>query len=128
MQKKVSLQFEKSEGAPFIADLNPELFEWVIENLVKNALDAFESGKGDIKISLSQNTKYLFIDVTDNGKGIDPKYSKDVFRPGYSTKRRGWGLGLSLSKRIIEEYHKGKIFIKETQLGKGTTFRIRLKQ
>jgi hypothetical protein len=128
MQKKVSIQFEKVEAGPFVADVNPELFEWVLENLVKNALDAFENGKGDIKIILSQNQKYLFIDVADNGKGIDPKYSKDVFRPGYSTKRRGWGLGLSLSKRIIEEYHKGKIFIKETQLGKGTTFRIRLKQ
>ncbi len=128
MQKKVSLQFEKNDHDPFIAELNPELFEWVIENLVKNALDAFETGNGVIKISLSENNKYIFIDIADNGKGIDPKYSKDVFRPGYSTKRRGWGLGLSLSKRIIEEYHKGKIFIKDTQLGKGTTFRIRLKK
>ncbi len=128
MQKKVTLTLEKSDDYPAIVEVNPELFEWVIENLIKNALDAFENSKGDIKIKISQTDKFLNLDINDNGKGIDPKYSKDIFRPGYSTKKRGWGLGLSLSKRIIEEYHKGKIFVKETGIGKGTTFRIRLKK
>lgn len=128
MQKTVSIELIKLSDDPMIAEVNPELFEWVLENLIKNSLDAFDSGKGNINISLSQNEKYIFIDVADNGKGIDPKFAKDIFRPGYSTKKRGWGLGLSLSKRIIEIYHNGKIFIKETHLGKGTTFRIRLKK
>jgi hypothetical protein len=128
MNKKVNITFEKDDTQTYVSYINSELFEWVIENLIKNALDSFESGKGNITISLSYTKKYFFIDIKDDGKGIDNKYSKDIFRPGYSTKKRGWGLGLSLSKRIIEEYHKGKLFIKDTQLGKGTTFRIRLKQ
>jgi len=128
MNKKVSIKIEKDDNQTYVSYINSELFEWVIENLIKNALDSFESGNGNITISLSCNKKYLFIDVKDDGKGIDTKYSKDIFRPGFSTKKRGWGLGLSLSKRIVEEYHKGKIFIKETEIGKGTTFRIKLKQ
>lgn len=104
--------------------VNPELFEWVIENLIKNALDAIENKKGTISFELSETTKTLEIEVADNGKGIDMKKRKDIFRPGYSTKRRGWGMGLSLSKRIVEDYHKGKIFVKNSILGEGTTFKI----
>ena len=106
------------------AELNPELFEWVIENLVKNALDAIDTKQGKISIEVFDNKNTVEVDVCDNGKGIDMKRRKDVFRPGYSTKRRGWGLGLSLSKRIIEEYHNGKIFVKNSTLGEGTTFKI----
>ena len=106
------------------AELNPELFEWVIENLVKNALDAIDSKQGKISIEVFENKNTVEIEVSDNGKGIDMKRRKDVFRPGYSTKRRGWGLGLSLSKRIIEGYHNGKIFVKNSTIGEGTTFKI----
>ena len=107
--------------------INRELFGWVIENLIKNAIDAMEQGRGTISIMLSQKNREIFIDVKDTGKGIDKKQRKDIFRPGYSTKQRGWGLGLSLSKRIIETYHEGKIFVKESKAGKGTTFRIKLR-
>jgi len=106
--------------------LNVELFEWVIENLIKNALDAIERQKGEINFKISEDDKHVFIEVSDNGKGIDLKHRKDVFRPGYSTKRRGWGLGLSLSKRIIEDYHKGKIVVKHSVVNEGTTFQITL--
>lgn len=108
------------------ARINRELFEWVIENLIKNALDAIEDGAGKISFTLSQRGNAVYVDVTDTGKGIDLAYKKDIFRPGFSTKRRGWGLGLSLSKRIIESYHKGKLVVKESRPGKGTTFRIKL--
>jgi signal transduction histidine kinase len=110
------------------ADINPELFEWVIENLVKNALDAIGNSPGKIDISVKENKNNVEIDVSDNGKGIEMKRRKDIFRPGYSTKRRGWGLGLSLSKRIVEVYHKGKIFVKNSVPGEGTTFKIILKK
>lgn len=106
--------------------INRELFTWVIENLIKNALDAIENGSGKIVFSLESRGNAVTIDVSDTGKGIDLKSKQDIFRPGYSTKPRGWGLGLSLSKRIIETYHKGKIFVKESKVGKGTTLRIRL--
>jgi len=106
--------------------INRELFEWVIENLIKNALDAIESDAGKITFYISQRNDSTIIDVKDTGKGIDMKLKKDIFRPGYSTKKRGWGLGLSLSKRIIESYHQGKLFVKESKIGKGTTFRIKL--
>jgi signal transduction histidine kinase len=109
------------------ARVNRELFEWVIENLVKNGLDAMESGSGTITIMINKKGKDIIIDVADTGKGIDTRRRKDVFRPGYTTKERGWGLGLSLSKRIIETYHKGKLALKESRPGKGTTFRIRLR-
>jgi len=110
------------------ARINSELFEWVIENLIKNALDAIDHPEGRIDISFSEHGKYLDVEVKDNGKGIDRNKRKDIFRPGFSTKRRGWGLGLSLSKRIIEEYHKGKISVKHSLIGEGTTFLIRLKK
>ena len=106
------------------AELNPTLFDWVIENLIKNALDAIETKQGKIDIVVKDLKSKVEIDVTDNGKGIEIKRRKDVFRPGYSTKKRGWGLGLSLSKRIIEGYHKGKIFVKNSAPGEGATFKI----
>ncbi len=100
------------------------MFEWVFENLIKNALDAIESKNGLITFEIFDDDKYLYIDVKDNGKGIDLKNRKDIFRPGYSTKKRGWGLGLSLTKRIVEDYHKGKIFVDNSIINEGTTFRI----
>jgi len=107
--------------------LNVPLFEWVIENLCKNAIDAMEA-TGKIDITLTPENKHLLIDVTDTGKGIAKSNFKNVFKPGYTTKARGWGLGLSLVKRIIEENHNGKIFVKASELNKGTTFRIILKK
>jgi hypothetical protein len=104
--------------------VNPDLFEWVIENLIKNALDAIESSEGKIDIRIVKINKLVEIEVEDNGKGIDQNRKKEIFKPGYSTKRRGWGLGLSLSKRIVEDYHRGKIFVKTTALNEGTTFKI----
>lgn len=108
------------------AKINKELFGWVIENLIKNAIDAMETGSGKITFTIESQPDAVLIDVKDTGKGIDLKSKQDIFRPGYTTKQRGWGLGLSLSKRIIESYHKGKIFVKESKVGKGTTFRIKL--
>lgn len=110
------------------AKMNSELFEWVLENLIKNALDAIENKKGKISIDISEGKKNIEIEVSDNGKGIDLRRRKDVFRPGYSTKKRGWGLGLSLSKRIVEGYHGGKIFVKNSTATEGTTFKILLKK
>jgi len=109
------------------AEINSELFGWVIENLIKNALDAIEGTTGKIEIAVKEARKSVEVEVTDSGKGIEMKRRKDVFRPGYSTKKRGWGLGLSLSKRIIEGYHGGKIFVKSSKPGEGTTFKIILK-
>ena len=109
-----------------LARVNRELLEWVFENLVKNAIDAIEMKNGSITFLLEGNKKELRIDVTDTGKGIVAQHRKEVFRPGYSTKERGWGLGLTLSKRIIEMYHKGKLELVESKAGKGTTFRIQL--
>ena len=108
-----------------IVNMNASLFEWVIENLCKNAVDAME-GCGQIVLSLTEEGKHVVIEVTDDGKGIRKKDIKNVFTPGFTTKQRGWGLGLSLAKRIVEEYHKGKIYIKSSEIGKGTTFRIEL--
>jgi len=110
-----------------IVYLNTPLFEWVIENLCKNAIDSMNA-TGKIDIVAIPNSKYLIIDVTDTGKGIAKSNYKTVFKPGYTTKARGWGLGLSLVKRIIEENHDGKIFVKTSEIGKGTTFRIILKR
>jgi len=123
--KTVELKISGDENA--CAEINSELFEWVIENLIKNALDAIEGTSGKIEISVKEFKKRTEIEVTDSGKGIEMKRRKDVFRPGYSTKKRGWGLGLSLSKRIIEGYHGGKIFVKSSMPGEGTTFKIILK-
>lgn len=101
------------------------LFEWVMENLTKNAVDAMQ-GEGAIDVTVSSNANTIFIDVSDTGKGIARKNFKNVFNPGYTTKKRGWGLGLTLVKRIIEEYHGGRIYVKESELGRGTTFRLEL--
>ena len=103
------------------------LFEWVIENICKNAIDSMD-GKGSITISLQHADNHLYIDIADTGKGIDRRNFKRIFTPGYTSKKRGWGLGLSLGKRIIENYHRGKLFVKQSQLGIGSTFRIVLKQ
>ena len=109
------------------AMINGPLFDWVIENLLKNALDAME-GKGNIMVNIKNETGQVIIDITDTGKGISKQNIARVFKPGFTTKKRGWGLGLSLSKRIIEQYHKGDIFVKNSELGKGTTFRVVLKK
>ena len=106
--------------------LNAQLFSWTIENLVKNAIDAMK-GKGDLKLNISQIEKQVFVNITDTGKGIPKQLFSKIFEPGYTTKKRGWGLGLSLAKRIIEDYHKGKIKVIESEIGKGTTIQITLK-
>ena len=124
--KSVELNIEGDENA--YADINPELFEWVIENLIKNSLDAIEERSGIITMNVQSLRNTVEIEFTDSGKGIDINRRKDVFRPGYSTKKRGWGLGLSLSKRIIDGYHGGKIFVKSSAPGEGTTFKILLKR
>ena len=105
--------------------MNASLLEWVIENLCKNAVDAME-GSGRIELTLLDEPERVVIEVEDNGKGIRKKDLKNVFTPGFTTKKRGWGLGLSLAKRIVEEYHKGRIFVKQSEVGRGTTFRIEL--
>ena len=107
--------------------VNASLFEWVVENLCKNAVDAME-GDGTITLKMWNETDRTVIEVTDTGKGIRKKNLRNVFRPGFTTKKRGWGLGLSLAKRIVEEYHKGRIWVKWSEVGVGTTFRIELKK
>ncbi len=112
---------------PITVRMCSPLFEWVIENLCKNAIDAM-NGEGSIALHVAQSDEHVYIDVTDTGKGIHKSHFKSVFSPGFTTKRRGWGLGLSLAKRIIESYHKGRIYVKHSELGKGTTFRIELRK
>jgi signal transduction histidine kinase len=107
--------------------LNLQLYSWVIENLVKNAIDAME-GKGKISLSITENDKNVFILISDNGKGIPKHLQQKIFTPGFTTKKRGWGLGLSLAKRIIEDYHNGKINVHKSEIGKGTSFLISLKK
>ena len=106
---------------------NGPLFDWVIENLLKNALDATEAS-GNILIKIKEESNSVIIEVTDSGKGISKQNLGNIFKPGFTTKKRGWGLGLSLSKRIIEQYHQGQLFVKNSELGKGTTFKIILKK
>jgi signal transduction histidine kinase len=110
--------------------LNGELFEWVIENLLKNAIDAIENRDGIVTVILESDEegKEVHVDISDTGKGIGPRDKRNIFKPGFSTKTRGWGLGLSLAKRIIEDYHGGKLFLKDSRLGEGTTIRIVLKK
>ena len=124
--KQIDFHFEKVNH-PINVNLNIPLYNWVIENIVKNALDAM-SGRGKILITFKESDDIITIFIKDNGKGIPYKLQKKIFYPGFTTKKRGWGLGLSLSKRIIENYHKGKIFIKESEMGVGTTFCISLKK
>lgn len=125
ISNKVELYFNFPPSASFVM-LNEPLFAWVIENLTKNAVDAM-SGQGVITYSIHEKGKYYCLDVADSGKGMPKSKFKSVFMPGYTTKERGWGLGLSLAKRIIETYHGGKIFVKSSEMGKGTTFRVLLK-
>ncbi len=124
--KKVSVNILNKEK--IFVKINRDLFEWVIENLLKNALDAIDKTTGAINFNIMEKGKEVIIDVTDNGKGVDKKFRKDIFRPGFSTKRRGWGLGLSLAQRIINDYHKGKLLLLDTSLDVGTTFRIKLQK
>ena len=124
---RVSFSVNTGGENDIIAMINPPLFDWVIENLLKNALDAMD-GKGAIDINIKNETAQIVIDVKDNGKGISKSNIANVFKPGFTTKQRGWGLGLSLSKRIIDLYHKGELFVKQSEVGKGTTFRIVLKK
>ena len=128
MDRRTSRQVEMIRRLPdheVIVKMNASLFEWVIENLCKNAVDAME-GKGTITLTLVEEDEQIVIEVQDTGKGIRKKDIGDVFTPGFTTKKRGWGLGLSLARRIVEEYHKGRIFVKQSELGKGTTFRIEM--
>lgn len=111
-----------------IVDLNGSLFEWVIENLCKNAVDAMGGEQGIITLKVEESDTWVYLDVSDTGKGIRKHNINNVFRPGFTTKKRGWGLGLSLAKRIVEEYHHGRIYVKESEVGKGTTFRIELRK
>ena len=122
--EKVNFILERPEEN-VTAKISGPLFDWVIENLLKNALDAI-NGKGTIKIKIKKLQRQVLIDVTDSGKGISKPNIPKVFKPGFTTKKRGWGLGLSLAKRIIEKYHRGELYIKSSELGKGTTFRIAL--
>ncbi len=128
LDPKVNLNFVT--GRDFHAKINPDLFSWAIENLIKNALDAVPEENGIIELStkLVKKGKFIAIDVMDNGKGISKKDRKNIFRPGYSTKKRGWGLGLSLTQRIVKDYHYGKIFVKESKLGEATVIRIVLRR
>lgn len=125
--KNVTISYNGLAMAQQKAMLNEALFEWVIENLLKNALDAM-AGTGNIDVKISDDEQSIYIDVRDNGKGIAKNNFKRIFEPGFTTKTRGWGLGLSLSKRIVEGYHKGKIFVLESEQGVGTTIRIVLKK
>ena len=122
----VSIQVRQPER-PIMVRMCTPLFEWVIENLCKNAIDAM-NGEGSITIHVAQTAERVYIDVEDTGKGIAKSHFQSVFSPGFTTKKRGWGLGLSLAKRIVESYHKGRIFVKHSELGKGTTFRIELRK
>lgn len=124
--QKVRFVKDFPEG-DIIIRMNASLFEWVIENLCKNAVDAME-GSGTITLHLDETADKAIIEVTDTGKGIRKKDLRNVFRPGFTTKKRGWGLGLSLAKRIVEEYHKGRIYVKSSEPGRGTTFRIELRK
>ena len=111
---------------PLMAKISPQLFDWVIENLLKNALDALDEGKGRIDATCFEDAEWVYIDIADTGKGIPQNKHNSIFQPGFTTKKRGWGLGLSLARRIVADYHKGKIFVKSSEVGKGTTFRIQL--
>ncbi|MFT3908483.1 MAG: HAMP domain-containing sensor histidine kinase [Ferruginibacter sp.] len=125
--EKVNFTVKTTDDPEIPVMINAPLFDWVMENLLKNALDAMQ-GQGSISIILKNEPTQVVIDVTDTGKGISKKNIPNVFKPGFTTKKRGWGLGLSLSKRIIEQYHKGELFVKHSEPGKGTTFRILLKK
>lgn len=123
---KVQLEKEYTSSS-LMVKMCPPLFEWVLENLCKNAMDAMD-GQGVIRISIQETSKRVYVDVADTGKGLPKSKFKAIFTPGYTTKKRGWGLGLSLAKRIVEVYHQGRIYVKQSELNKGTVFRIELKK
>lgn len=125
--KKVNITMVNNINVPIIVNLNDSLFEWVMENMIKNAIDALK-GEGNIKVVIYPKGDNINIDISDDGKGISKSNFNKVFQPGFSTKTRGWGLGLSLSKRIIEENHEGKLYVAESQVGMGTVMRIELKK
>ncbi|WP_273413380.1 sensor histidine kinase [Prevotella aurantiaca] len=130
MDRRTSKTIQLKKDFPtedIIIRLNASLFEWVIENLCKNAVDAMGGVSGTITLHVETIGERVIVEISDTGKGIKKKDLRNIFRPGFTTKSRGWGLGLSLAKRIVEEYHNGKIFVKSSELGKGTTFRIELK-
>jgi signal transduction histidine kinase len=125
--RKVTFDFPvPAEHEAKIIGINAPLFDWVVENLLRNAIDAMEGGVGVISLQVYEEAGYVCFDISDTGKGIQAGKFSTVFKPGYSTKTRGWGLGLSLSKRIIEQYHKGKIFVKKSEVNKGTTFTVKM--
>jgi signal transduction histidine kinase len=124
--RKIVFKEPPADTAPLLVAINPPLFNWVIENIMRNALDALEEGTGTISWAIHPHPDHIEIDVSDTGKGIPASKLKVVFEPGFTTKTRGWGLGLSLARRIIENYHKGKIYVKHSKLGEGTTFAIHL--
>jgi len=123
--RKVSFDFPAPDAGDLTIYINAHLFDWVVENLLRNALDAM-GGKGKISAEIYEDEWFVYMDISDTGKGIPANKTKTVFRPGFTTKKRGWGLGLSLAKRIIEEYHLGKIFVKKSVEGEGTTFTIQM--
>ena len=130
LQRRFSSKFEFDVQLPvreIVIPLNAALFGWVLENLTKNAIDAM-TDKGKITVEMTEDDAEVYIDISDTGKGLPRSMYKQIFKPGYTSKKRGWGLGLSLAKRIIEDYHKGKIFVKNSVVGQGTTFRIILKK
>ncbi len=120
---KIRYEVSYDESANWIVPLNEALFSWVIENLCKNAIDAMDN-HGSITLSLKEKENAVIVDISDTGKGIPKSQYNNIFQPGFSTKKRGWGLGLSLARRIVENYHRGKIFIRNSEINKGTTFRI----
>ena len=130
LQSRFSKQIEfsfKAPKKPILVSMNPALHSWTIENLVKNAIDAMK-GKGKLAVIIDEDTKYVKIKVSDSGKGIPKNQFKSIFEPGFTTKKRGWGLGLSLTKRIVEEYHKGKIRVLSSEVNKGTTMQVSLRK
>ncbi|MFN0215567.1 MAG: sensor histidine kinase [Saprospiraceae bacterium] len=125
--RKTVFDFPKpEEHEPLMVFLNPPLFDWVIENLLRNSIDAMESGEGVIAASIYKSGKWACIDISDTGKGIPSSKHNTIFKPGYSTKTRGWGLGLSLARRIMVEYHQGRIFVKQSEVGQGSIFTVKL--
>ena len=125
--RHIVFDFPDEEDQDYWVDINPNLFSWVLENLLRNALDAME-GEGKIMARISKHHHMIHLEITDTGKGIPAGKFDTIFRPGYSTKLRGWGLGLSLAKRIIENYHNGRIYVKDSAIDQGTTFMIELRE
>jgi signal transduction histidine kinase len=126
ISSKVTIEIHSSLASNQLANINKYLFEWVIENICKNGVDAM-SGNGHLRIELKEGkNNQIHIDISDTGKGILASNTSKIFSPGFSTKKRGWGLGLTLAKRIIENYHQGKLILKSTEISKGSTFRISL--